>query len=158
MIKKILSFVFIVGVLISLSAFQTDNPAECDAEEALSTCKKNLSPFYFQDRKTVTFDYNSETQTKEYDIQLFDGEEYRFILNRTHAPGVEFEVYNKSKDNKKRKLLYSSKEDTNKGSLLIFEPLTIPHVYVDVIIPGDVDGRNQGCVTMMVGYELVFID
>jgi len=156
--KKLLSIFFIAGVLISLSAFQTTNPAECDAEEALSACKKKLPPFYFQDRKTVTFDYNTDSQTKEYDIQLFDGEEYRFVLNRTYAPGVEFEVYNKSKDSKKRKLLYSSKDDKNKGSLLMFEPVTIPHIYVDVIIPGGVSDREQGCVTMMVGYELVFID
>lgn len=158
MIKKSLSIVFILGVLLSLSAFQTNNPAECDVEEALKTCKKNLSPFSFQDRKTITYDYTSQSQMKEYAIQLFDGEEYRFVLNRTYAPGVEFEVYNKSKDHKKRKLIYSSKEDDNKGNLLTFEPITIPNIYVDVIIPDGVNNRDQGCVTLMVGYELVFLD
>ena len=158
MIKKSLSFIFLLGLLLSLAAFQTNNPAECDVEEALKTCKKNLTPFSFQDRKTITFDYTADSHMKEYSIQLFDGEEYRFLLNRKYAPGVEFEVYNKSKDSKKRKLLYSSANDTNKGDLLSFEPITIPNVYVDVIIPGGVSGRNQGCVTMMIGYELVFID
>jgi hypothetical protein len=158
MIKKSLRLILILGVLFSLSAFQTNNPAECDVEEALKTCKKNLSPFSFQDRKTVTFDYEDAEQVKEYSIQLFDGEEYRFVLNRAYAPGVEFEVYNKSKDHSKRKLIYSSKEDSNKGTLLTFEPVTIPNVYVDVIVPGGVSNRDQGCITMMIGYELVFID
>lgn len=158
MIKKSLSAIFLVGLLFTLAAFQTNNPAECDVEEALKTCKSNLSPFSFQDRKTITYDYKGDSQMKEYSIQLFDGEEYRFVLNRKYAPGVEFEVYNKSKDHKKRKLLYSSVDDTNKGVLLTFEPVTIPNVYVDVIIPGGVTDRDQGCVTMMIGYELVFLD
>ena len=158
MIKKYISIVFVLGVLFSLSAFQTNNPAECDVEDALKTCKKNLSPFSFQDRKTVTFDYTEQSQMKEYDIQLFDGEEYRFVFNRTYAPGVEFEVYNKPKDKSKRKLLYSSKDAEGAGNVLSFEPVTIPHVYVDVIIPDGVTNRDQGCVTMMVGYELVFLD
>jgi len=158
MIKKYISIIFTVAVLFSLSAFQTSNPAECDVEEALKTCKKNLTPFSFQDRKTVTFDYTSESQTKEFDIQLYEGEEYRFVINRAFSPGVEIEVYNKPQDKKNRKLVYSSKDDSNKGSLLTFEPLTIPHLYIDVIIPNDVTDRAQGCVTIMVGYELVFID
>lgn len=158
MFKKYISIIFIIGILFSLSAFQTSNPAECDAEEALRTCKKNLSPFSFQDRKTITFDYTELVQLKEYHIQLFDGEEYRFVLNREYAEGIEFEVYNKPKDKAKRKLLYSSIEDDNKGNVLTFEPITIPHVYIDILIPAGVSDKNQGCVTMMVGYELVFID
>ena len=157
MIKKFISIIFLVGVLFSLSAFQTVNPADCEVEEALKACKKNLSPFSFQDRKTVTFNYNEQAQTKEYDIQLYDGEEYRFVINRTYAPGVEIEVYNKPQDKGNRKLIYSSKTD-GKGELLTFEPLTIPHLYIDVIVPGGVKGRAQGCVTIMVAYELVFID
>ena len=158
MIKKFISIIFTVAVLFSLSAFQTSNPAECDVEEALKTCKENLNPFSFQDRKTVTFDYTAESQMKEFDIQLYEGEEYRFVINRKFSPGVEIEVYNKPQDKKNRKLIYSSKDDKNKGALLTFEPLTIPHLYIDVIIPNDVTDRAQGCVTIMVGYELVFID
>jgi len=156
--KNYISIALFIGALFTLSAFQTNNPAECDVESALKTCKQNLSPFSFQDRKTITFDYTETSQLKEYDIQLFNGEEYRFVFNRAYAPGVEIEVYNKPKEKGKRKLLYSSKEDSNKGDLLSYEPITIPHIYIDVIIPDNVSNRDQGCVTMMVGYELVFLD
>lgn len=156
MIKNYISIALFTGALFLLSAFQTNNPAECDVEAALKTCKKNLAPFSFQDRKTITFDYTETKQMKEYQIQLFDGEEYRFVFNRSYAPGVEIEVYNKSKDKSKRKLLFSSKD--NSSDLISFEPVTIPNVYVDVIIPDNVTGRDQGCVTLMVGYELVFVD
>ena len=158
MIKKSISFIFTLGLLFSLSAFQTNNPAECDVEEALKSCKKNLSPFSFQDRKTITFDYTDQVQLKEYDIQLYEGEEYRFVFNNSYAPGVEIEVYNKSKDKSKRKLLYSSKKESASNGILSFEPITIPHVFVDVIIPDGISDRDQGCVTLMVGYELVFLD
>ena len=158
MIKKSINIILILGVLFSLSAFQTNNPAECDVEEALKSCKQQLSPFSFQDRKTITFDYNEEAQLKEYDIQLYEGEEYRLIFNRTYAPGTEFEVYNKSKEKAKRTLLYSSKNSNNDEDIFSFEPITIPHIYIDVVIPEGVTDRNQGCVTMMVGYELVFLD
>lgn len=156
--KNYISIALFIGALFTLSAFQTNNPAECDVEAALKTCKQSLSPFSFQDRKTITFDYKETSQLKEYDIQLFDGEEYRFVFNRAYAPGVEIEVYNKPKEKSKRKLLYSSKEDSNNGDLLSFEPVTIPHIYIDVIVPDNVSNRDQGCITMMVGYELVFLD
>lgn len=158
MIKKSINIILILGVLFSLSAFQTNNPAECDVEEALKTCKSQLSPFSFQDRKTVTFNYNEDAQMKEYDIQLYEGEEYRIIFNRTYAPGIEFEVYNKPQGKAKRTLLFSSSSNDSGGDLFSFEPITIPHIYIDVIIPEGVNDRKQGCVTMMVGYELVFID
>jgi len=158
MIKKSINILLILGVLFSLSAFQTDNPAECDVEEALKSCKNELSPFSFQDRKTITFDYTAEAQLKEYDIQLYEGEEYRLIFNRAYAPGIEFEVYNKAKGKSKRILLFSSAKDESGGDMLTFEPITIPHIYVDVVIPEGVTDKKQGCVTMMVGYELVFID
>ena len=74
MIKNFISIIFLVAVLFSMSAFQTVNPADCEVEEALKVCKKTLSPFSFQDRKTITFDYSDQSQTKEYDIQLYEGE------------------------------------------------------------------------------------
>jgi len=158
MIKNFISIIFLVAVLFSMSAFQTVNPADCEVEEALKVCKKTLSPFSFQDRKTITFDYSDQSQTKEYDIQLYEGEEYRFVINRSYAPGVEIEIYNKPQEKGNRKLVYSSKTDTNNGDVLTFDPLTVPHLYIDVIIPGGTKDRAQGCVTFMVGYELVFID
>jgi hypothetical protein len=158
MIKKSINILLVLGVIFSLSAFQTNNPAECDVEEALKACKRELAPFSFQDRKTITFDYNDDAQMKEYDIQLYEGEEYRLIFNRAFAPGVQFEVYNKSKDKKNRTLLYSSVEDSPSQTIVSFEPITIPHIYIDVVIPSGVSNRDQGCVTLMVGYELVFLD
>ena len=155
--KKYLSIILTVVAFLSLSAFETYKSQECDMEMALKESKSYLTPFSFQDRKTVMFNYGGDM--KEYQIQLFNGEEYRFILNRRFAPGVEFEVYNKPKDKKNRKLLYSSKsEEDASASVLSFEPLTIPYVYVDVIIPESAENRTEGCVTIMVGYELVFVD
>ena len=155
MMKKYLSIAIVFIAFLSLTAFEYNYSGDCDVEQALKECKSHLNPFSFQDRKTVHFKYGAEM--KEYQIQLFNGEEYRFILNRKFAPGVEFEVYNKPKESKNRRLIYSSKDRGN-DAILSFEPLTIPYVYVDVIIPESHQERTDGCVTIMVGYELVFVD
>ena len=157
MYNKIIAIIFTTGVLLSLS-FKSEEYKQCDVEDALKACKRKLIPFSFQDRKTITFDYESQEQMNEYEVQLFSGERYRIVLNSTYSPGVEFEIYDKSKSNKARKLLYDSRKDEDEGNLLMYHPETIPYVYIDVIIPPSKDHNQEGCATIMIGYELTFVD
>ena len=157
MYKKIFTLLFSFALLCISTAF-TPQSSACNVEEALRTCKKELLPYSFQDRKTVTFTYGSMEQMKEYEVQLFNGEVYRFIFNRTYSPGVVIKVYNKPKSHKKRKLLYNSEEDKPED-ILVYHPQTIPYVYIDLIIPASDSGtKKEGCTTIMIGYELTFVD
>ena len=157
MYNKIIALIFTTGILLSLS-FKSEDYKQCDVEEALKACKRKLIPFSFQDRKTITFKYEAEKQMNEYEVQLFSGERYRVVLNSTYSPGVEFEVYNGPKTNTSRKLLYDSRSDKEEGNLLLYHPETIPYIYIDVIIPASKNQNQQGCATIMIGYELTFLD
>lgn len=157
MYNKIIAIIFTTGVLLSLS-FKSEEYKQCDVEEALKACKRKLIPFSFQDRKTITFDYETENQMNEYEVQLFNGERYRVVLNSTYSPGVEFEIYDKPKSNKTRKILYDSRNDEEEGNLLMYHPETVPYIYIDVIIPSSKDHNQEGCATIMIGYELTFVD
>ena len=157
MYNKIIALIFTTGMLLSLS-FKSQDYKPCDVEEALRACKRKLTPFSFQDRKTITFEYETDEQMNEYEVQLFNGERYRVVLNNTYSPGIEFEIYDNPKSIKSRKLLYDSKKDEDGGDLLMYHPETIPYIYIDVIIPSSKTHDQQGCATIMIGYELTFLD
>lgn len=157
MYNKIIALIFTTGILLSLS-FKSQDYKQCDVEDALKACKRKLIPFSFQDRKTITFKYGVEKQMNEYEVQLFKGERYRIVMNNTYSPEVEFEVYDNPKSNSSRILLYDSRKDKEEGYLLMFHPETIPYIYIDVIIPSSKNQNQQGCATIMIGYELTFED
>ena len=158
MYKKIAGLFFITALLFTTVAFLPQNTQKCNIEEALKLCKKKLYPFTFQDRKTITFMYKPQIQEKEYEVQLFNGEDYRFVFNRTYAKDVSIKIYDKPKDNPKRKLIYTSENESIKKDLLMLEPKTVPYLYIDIIIPVSYNTEQQGCVTLMIGYDLNFVD
>jgi len=155
--KRLIASVF-TFVLIVTFAFTPQGNSSCNVEEALKACKRKLLPYSFQDRKTITFSYGAEKQLKEYKIQLFKGERYRFVFNSTYSPGVAFEVYDTAKDKSPRKLLYDSRKDKESGNLLLFHPKDVAYAYVDLIIPAGNNQNTEGCATIMIGYELTFED
>ena len=154
--KNRLIATIITAFLILSFAFTPQGNKECNVEEALKTCKRKLLPYSFQDRKTITFSYTEKKQIKEYKIQLFKGERYRFVFNSTYSPGVKFEVYDVPKDKSPRNLLFESEIEND--PLLIYHPENIPYVYVNLIIPAGKNQKQVGCSTIMIGYELTFED
>lgn len=156
--KKLFLLGFIVLISILNTSFTLQRTDSCNVEMALKACKEALLPYTFQDRKTITFDYLSESQSMEYEIQLFKGEIYRFVFNKAFAPGVEFEIYNKPMSSNRRKLIYDSRTQASDGDLLIYHPETVPYLYIDVIIPKKNARQYNGCTTIMIGYELTFVN
>jgi hypothetical protein len=154
--NRLIVIAFLAGLVLSFAFIPQDNN-ECNVEEALKACKRKLLPFSFQDRKTITFRYSSKKQMKEYKVQLFKNERYRFVFNRTYSPGAEFEIYNLPKDDNARNLLYDSRKTGDSGNLLLYHPGNLPYVYIDLIIPTG-DKNQDGCATIMIGYEISFDD
>jgi hypothetical protein len=154
--NRLIAIAFTTGLILSL-AFVPQQNKDCNVEEALKACKRELLPYSFQDRKTITFRYTAEKQLKEYKVQLFKGERYRFVFNSTYSPGAEFEVYDMPKDKSPRKLLYDSLKDENSENIFLYHPKELPYVYVNLIVPAG-DKNHEGCATIMIGYELTFED
>jgi hypothetical protein len=87
------------------------------------------------------------------EVPLFIGEKYRFVFELEALPKqVEVQIYNKDKESKNRKLLFSSKDMGDKKEFL-FEVAKVRHVYVDYVVPPTEAGSYSGCAVFMVGYK-----
>src|SRR5438132_397250 len=105
---SIASFGFIILLLIS--AFQGgDTP--CDQKALKEKAKKLLDPYKYDVAKVTGIIYKDKPTLKEIEVPLFIGEKYRLVFNAEALPKqVIINLYNREKDSKKRKLLFSSKE------------------------------------------------
>jgi hypothetical protein len=76
-------------------------------------------------------------------VPLFIGEKYRIVFELEALPKqVEVQIYNKDKESKNRKLLFSSK-DIGEKKEFSFEVSKVRHVYVDYIVPPTEEGFLQ---------------
>ena len=66
---------------------------------------------------------------------------------------IEVQIYNKDKDSKSRKLLFSSKELGADKNEFQFEVSKMRHIFIDYVIPPTETGSYSGCAVFMVGYK-----
>ncbi len=151
--KKIaLSFAGIAA-LLALSSFQNDTML-CDARELETKASNLLDPYKYDSSELTKILYKDQESVSEIEVPLFIGEKYRFIFELEALPKhVEVQIYNKSKDVKNRKLLFSSKSMGDKTEFQCEISLTRT-AYVDYIIPPAKEGVASGCAVFMVGYKL----
>ena len=97
--------------------------------------------------------YRSKPWTKEIEVPLFIGEKYRMVFNTEALPKqVIINVYNRDKESKKRKLLFSSKDQTDKKSFF-FDIALARKAFIDYEIPAGDSTSTGGCLVFMVGYK-----
>ena len=147
-IKPILSIV----IVFVLMAFQGGDVL-CNSKELKEKAKIALEPYKYDSSELTRILYRSKETVKEVEVPLFIGEKYRFVFELEALPKhVEVQIYNKDKDSKNRKLLFSSKDMGDKKEFQ-FEVSKVRHVYVDYIVPPTEAGWYSGCAVFMVGYK-----
>ena len=147
-IKPIVS-IFIVFVLM---AFQGGDVL-CNSKELKEKAKLALEPYKYDSSELTRILYKAKEMVKEVEVPLFIGEKYRIVFELEALPKqVEVQIYNKDKDSKNRKLLFSSKDMGDKKEFQ-FEVSKVRHVYVDYVIPQTETGSYSGCAVFMVGYK-----
>lgn len=147
-IKPILSIV----IVFVLMAFQGGDVL-CNSKELKEKAKIALEPYKYDSSELTRILYRSKETVKEVEVPLFIGEKYRFVFELEALPKhVEVQIYNKDKDSKNRKLLFSSKDMGDKKEFQ-FEVSKVRHVYVDYIVPPTEAGSYSGCAVFMVGYK-----
>jgi len=147
-IKPILSIV----IVFVLMAFQGGDVL-CNSKELKEKAKLALEPYKYDSSELTRILYKAKETVKEVEVPLFIGEKYRFVFELEALPKhVEVQIYNKDKDSKNRKLLFSSKDMGDKKEFQ-FEVSKVRHVYVDYIVPPTEAGSYSGCAVFMVGYK-----
>jgi len=151
--KTTLKIIFNLSLLFMLMAFQTGNVL-CNAKELKEKAKNKLDPYKYDNSELTKIIYKNKETVKEIEVSLFIGEKYRFIFELEALPKqVEVQIYNKSKDAKNRKLLFSSKDIGLDKKEFDFEISKSRRVYVDYVIPPQEAGSYTGCAVLMVGYK-----
>ncbi|GIV27398.1 MAG: hypothetical protein QXO21_05615 [Candidatus Anstonellales archaeon] len=143
--------VFIFAIITSL-AFQSET---CDQRILKENARKELGEYKYDLSKLTKITYKNKPQLKETEVVLFLGEKYKLIFNtEALSKPIIVNLYNKDKDSKKRKLLFSSKDLPPDKKIFSFEYSFARRIYIDYEIPADSTNQNlSGCVFFMLGYK-----
>lgn len=151
--KKIIKSLFSIVIVFVLMAFQGGDVL-CNAKELKEKAKVLLEPYKYDSAELTRILYKNKETIKEVEVPLFIGEKYRMVFELEALPKqVEVQIYNKDKDSKSRKLLFSSKDIGADKKEFQFEVSKVRHVYVDYIVPPTEAGSYSGCAVFMVGYK-----
>lgn len=151
--KKTIKTLLTVLFVFVLMAFQGGDIL-CNAKELKEKAKDLLEPYKYDSSELTRIMYKKKESVKEVEVPLSIGEKYRIAFELEALPKqVEVQIYNKDKDSKNRKLLFSSKDLGPDKKEFYFEVSKARHVYVDYVIPPTEEGSYSGCAVFMVGYK-----
>ncbi len=133
--KKIINPIFLTLLVFVLMAFQGGDIL-CNAKELKEKAKNALEPYKYDSSELTRIMYKKKESVKEVEVPLFIGEKYRIVFELEALPKqVEVQIYNKDKESKNRKLLFSSKSIGADKKEFQFEVSKVRHVYVDYVVP-----------------------
>ncbi len=145
----------VVALILFSFAFQVgDSP--CDQKALKDQSKKVLDPYKYDVAKVTRIVYKDTPSYKEIEVPLFIGEKYRLVFNTAALPkNVIINLYNREHDNKKRKLIFSSKDAPADKKDFSFDYSFANKIFIDYDIPpGDsISGGGAGCLIFMLGYK-----
>jgi hypothetical protein len=151
--RKIIKPFFSIVIVFVLMAFQGGDVL-CNAKELKEKAQELLEPYKYDSSELTRILYKNKETIKEVEVPLFIGEKYRIVFELEALPKqVEVQIYNKDKNSKNRKLLFSSKDFLTEKKEFHFEVSKVRHVYVDYIVPPTESGSYSGCAVFMVGYK-----
>ena len=151
--KRFLTTLLSFILLISTTSFQTGDVL-CDVKALKEKAKEAINPYKYDSSELTRIVYKKKESVTEVEVPLFIGEKYRFAFVLEALPkAVEIQIYNKDKDSKNRKLLFSSKDDGIDRKEFQWEISKVRHVYVDYVIPPTETGTYSGCAVFMIGYK-----
>lgn len=152
--KRVVKPIFSFFVLVAMMSFQGGDNILCNAKELKEKAKDKLDPYKYDSSELTRIMYKNKETVKEVEVPLFIGEKYRLSFNMEALPkAVEVQIYNKDKESKNRKLLFSSKEVGLDKKEFQFEVSKSRHIYVDYVIPQTETGSYSGCAVFALGYK-----
>lgn len=152
--NRIIKPLLTLFVLVAMMSFQGGDNILCNAKELKEKAKEMLDPYKYDSSELTRIMYKNKETIKEVEVPLFIGEKYRLCFNLEALPkSVEVQIYNKDKESKNRKLLFSSKEVGLDKKEFQFEISKSRHIYVDYVIPQTETGSYSGCAVFALGYK-----
>lgn len=137
---------------VFMFSFFQETPVECDPKGLKDKAKDKLDPYQYDTGKITRLKHSTKDQIKEVEIPMFIGEKYKLAFNlEALKKTLEVSIYNKDKDSKNRKLLYTNKDKFEKEFSVEFSRMR--HVFVDYTIPAGTNGEDIGCAVFVLGFK-----
>lgn len=146
----------IIGLITTFvfMSFKGGPELSCNSKELKERTKELLDPYKYDSSELTRIQFKNKETIKEVEVPLFIGESYRFVFNTEALPEqVEINVYNKDKESKNRKLLFSSKGSEAGQKQFTFEHTKARKVFINYTIPKTETPNLMGCVVFMLGYK-----
>ncbi len=149
-LKPLLSVLIVVG----LTSFQGGDTILCDSKALKEKAENFLDPYKYDSSELTKIIYKKQESVKEVEVPLFIGEKYKVVFVTEALPkAVEIQIYNKDKESKNRKLLFSSKDAGPEKKDISFDVSMVRHIFIDYVVPPVETGSYSGCVVFAVGYK-----
>ena len=141
-------------ICIALTCAFIQTTEVCDSKALKEKAKAALDPYKYDSGKLTKLYYKKKEALKELEIPLFLGETYKMVWNtEALTRNVQVTVYNKSKEEKGRKELFSF-NTSSAEKIHTFNPDRRSKVFVDYSMPAVSDSLPQPeCMVMMLGYK-----
>lgn len=152
--KTIINLALVIFLVFVSLAFQQVQEAPCDGKTLKERAKKELDPYTYDMAKLTHVSYRGKPTFKEIEAPLFIGEKYRLVFNTEALPKqVIINVYNKDKDSKKRKLLFTTKGTAADQKQFWVDLSLLRKAFIDYEIPEGDSTASGGCLVFMLGYK-----
>jgi hypothetical protein len=149
-LKPLLSVLIVVG----LTSIQGGDTILCNAKVLKEKAENLLDPYKYDSSELTKIIYKKQESVKEVEVPLFIGEKYKVVFVTEALPkAVEIQIYNKDKESKNRKLLFSSKDAGADKKDISFDISMARHIFIDYLVPPVETGSYSGCVVFAVGYK-----
>lgn len=145
----------IAALVIALTGAFIQSTDQCDTKKLKDDAKAALDPYTYDSGKVTRLYYKKKEAIKEIEIPVFIGEKYKFVFNSAGITrDVKISIYNKDKDAKNRKELFScSAKDGEKIQSFVPEGGKT-HFYVDYALPAVADSLPPSeCMVLMLGFK-----
>ncbi|MCC7303589.1 MAG: hypothetical protein IT233_13190 [Bacteroidia bacterium] len=156
--KKQLFLMVVLVLGLGFTAFKVVQKAKdiCNPVEMKKKTKSSLDPFKYDSAKLTRINWTKKPMKISTEVPLSLFGKYRLVFNTEGMPKkIGINVYNKSRDNEKRDVLFSNKDSLDNNTTLIYNPTKHTRkVYIDYDVPADTLGlKIKGCVYMVLGYD-----
>ena len=152
--NKFLKPLLSVLILVGLTSLQGGDTILCNVKALKEKAENLLDPYKYDSSELTKIIYKKQESVKEVEVPLFIGEKYKVIFVTEALPkAVEIQIYNKDKESKNRKLLFSSKDAGSDKKDISFDVSMARHIFIDYVVPPVEIGSYSGCVVFAVGYK-----
>ncbi len=152
--NKFLKPLLSVLILVGLTSIQGGDTILCNAKALKEKAENLLDPYKYDSSELTKIIYKKLESVKEVEVPLFIGEKYKVVFVTEALPkAVEIQIYNKDKESKNRKLLFSSKDAGADKKDISFDISMARHIFIDYVVPPVEIGSYSGCVVFAVGYK-----